>query len=222
MTHRIRLAALAGILALAATACEHDPSGIATDPAPTGPATSPAASHPQGIASGGDGSIALPDANPGALTWYDLDGHRYDVQLGSTSSAHYQDGVLFATQQVGNEGATNIFADGQLVTVDAPVLYGGPSAARATTGNAGVQPPDLDATRDLLHLRRPRPDEPLRMKVMPCTDQIGSYVIASGELIAAGMYLQRHRGSRTAITGFTAALANWIAAWRELYFCMGR
>jgi hypothetical protein len=224
MNHRIRLAVMAGVIALAAAACEHDPNGIAAGPG-SAPSAQPSSAGPQAVvpSGGGDGTTALPDASSGAMTWYDIEGHRYDVQVGSTQSQHFLDGTLFASVPLSNPGATNVYADGELVVADQPVLYGVPLAAHATGNDAGVVPGDpLGVTHDFLRGRPSRPGEPLRMKVMPCTDQIGSYIVASGELIAAGAYLQRHRGTRAAITAFTAALANWVAAWRELYFCMGR
>ncbi len=55
--------------------------------------------------------------------------------------------------------------------------------------------------------------------LMPCTDELRAYLTASVGLIAAGAYLERYRASRKAITTFAAAVANFIAAWNDLYNC---
>ncbi len=219
MTHRIRLALVAGILALTLTGCERDPSGIAGPSLARAPGIPAPAATPRADTAGtrAGSLIQLADAFGPGMSWYDAEGHHYEIRLASEDAGtagdllHYRDGELFAeTVPATRGGQVSVYSGGVLVQASAP--QGGPLAARAV-GDGRVL---LDGQH-----AGARPFGPRQMMAYPCQDQVNAYLVSSAELIIAGAYLQRNRASKRAITAFTAALANWGAAWNDLYNCMG-
>lgn len=204
MIHSTRLAlaaaALAGTIVLAG--CQHD---SATAPsAGSGPRPAPAASPP---APGGP--IALGDAEIGR-TWTDAEGHVYSVLFGTGGAptvSHYRDGSLFAISREEAGGATvSFYADGLLVE-DQFIQGAGPAGLRAMADDASVPADGRDAlARPFLQMQ---PD---------CGGQLGGYMIASTEMIAAAWLMNRNPSRRYRVA-FAAAVINFYAAWQALYDC---
>lgn len=153
----------------------------------------------RGAASG----VVVPPAPPpdGGLAWTDAEGHVYSVSIAMTatglSAAHFRDGVQFAESR-GVGGGTNVsyFESGVLVQEEfVSITLSGPDSS-VPLGGPGPQ----------------------RAMMVPCGDAWSGYLLASAELIAAGLYMQRHPGFKGRAV-FAAAVANFAAAWYDLYSC---
>jgi hypothetical protein len=219
MKHHTRVALAAAILGAATSlaGCGKDNSGLATGPLTTSAAV-PAVRAPAPVARGGtpgakgvDAAAWTDDGAP--LTWTDADGHIYEVRFGSDPSSvqHLRDGALFAvtTDQVG--GADVAVYDQGLLIQDQFITAGGPAGIRGIDSLL-VRPPRREGEGAGVDL-------PHRMQVIPCANEINGYLIASGELIIAGAYLQRNPNLRKAQAAFAAAVGNFWLAWRALYDC---
>jgi hypothetical protein len=191
--------ALAGLCAIAG--CQQDRPGGATGP---GRAPEAARVNPD------PGLVPFGDAS-GPLTFTDAEGHRYEVVFGVDANGtvnvvrHSRDGVPFAEIRPAAGGEDVAYLEDGAIVQDQFL---------AQTDGLPSQPIVKPG------VQTGNPGDPLQM-MFPCEDAIQAYILASGELIAAGMYLQRNRGSRRALVIFAGAVANWVGAWSTLYNCMG-
>ena len=215
MKNRITLAIAAGILALAVSGCDNN-QGLVTGPEasalrpPASAALPPVATPP--APRDPDAHIQLADAWPGALGWYDAEGHRYTLEFPGVNAdadglvRHFRDGELFAeVAPISAGGRTSVFINGQLM--DDPSLI-------------VVNPAELRAMADSFVSRGDRPGaRPFRQMAYMCEDEVSGYLWASGQLIAAGYFLQRNPTSKKAKGAFLAAVIAFGSAWRALFDC---
>ncbi|HEY2805090.1 MAG TPA: hypothetical protein VGI92_04450 [Gemmatimonadales bacterium] len=210
MIRSTRLALLAGatLAALALTGCQND-SDLA------GPASARVATHtadPTRVVAppGNAGTLPPPPSAPSGtqtLRFTDSWGHTYAAVLNADgSSAHFVDGAEYAmsTPQAGGFNIAYI-ANGLIVSSQFMAMSG-------PQGLRGIG--DLMPQRPTTNTRGPQAQQ-----LIPCADFIASYIVASGELLAAGLPLSSGIRNQTTMTHFTAAAAKWAIAWVNLYNC---
>ncbi len=199
---------MAATLVLAA--CERDGGNLAGPRAPSTravatevPAT-PAApvTGPKGVVVAGD------PASTQSFT--DSEGHTWSVNISEGSTSHFRDGVLYATTSP-TSGGDNVavFLDGALFDQQV-VSAAGVAGARAVMDSLRLDDP--------LALDR-NPRRPQLQMYWACGDELQGYLVASGEMIAAALWLQRNPTNRKARSAYYASIVNWAFAWKALYHC---
>lgn len=198
MTRSTRFALLAGatLAALTLAGCQEGGDSLAGPP-------SMRLAHPGTASVPTPGTIA--PQSSASLQFTDSYGHVYAVNLsGDGSSTHSLDGAVYEQISPLNGGSDAVFISDGTVVMEQFMASAAPSGL----------PSAFEPERPLLHGR----GRPQQMQLIPCADQIGVYIAASGALVAAGFGLRTNPGARTTMI-FTGALTAWWKAWNSLYEC---